>query len=108
MTIREENHLNRWRASIDVVDKQLVRLLNRRARLAIQIGLLKNRNGLPVRDSRRERQVLQRICQAEAGPLSDLQLKTIFRSIIRETVRLERSTRHRKRQAGPSIGASAK
>jgi chorismate mutase len=91
MTIRQEKDLSRWRARIDVVDKQLVRLLNRRARLATQIGLFKNRNGLPVRDRRRERQVLQRISWAEQGPLSDLQLKTIFRSIIHETVRLERS-----------------
>lgn len=96
MTTRRQNDLARWRAKIDVIDGQFVRLLDRRARLAAQIALLKNRNGLPVRDRRREQQVLQRICRANRGPFSEVQLKAIFRSIIRESLRLERSRPHRK------------
>jgi len=96
MTTRRQNALARWRAKIDLIDGQLVCLLNQRARLAAQIALLKNRNGLPVRDRRREQQVLQRICRAKRGPFSELQLTAIFRSIIRESLRLERSLPHRK------------
>jgi chorismate mutase len=104
MTTRRQNDLARWRAKIDVIDGQLVRLLDRRARLAAQIAVLKNRNGLPVRDRRREQQVLKRICRAKRGPFSELQLKAIFRSIIRESLRLERSLPDRREKNSSEEG----
>ena len=46
-----------WRAQIDEIDNELLRLLNRRARLAARIGGMKLRAGLPLYDPDREREV---------------------------------------------------
>lgn len=78
-----------WRAEIDAIDSQLLRLLNQRVRLAIKLGSLKKGAGLPLCDLGRERDVLARACSANAGPLDDKAVAKIFRAIIRETRRLE-------------------
>jgi len=78
-----------WRARIDELDNELLRLLNTRARLAVQIGILKRRAGLPIQDAERERDVLARACRANAGPLDERAVAEIFRRIILESRRLE-------------------
>lgn len=55
------------RAQIDELDAELLRLLNRRARLARELGKLKSRAGLPTCDPRRESEVLGRMRQSNAG-----------------------------------------
>ena len=71
-----------WRAQIDEVDNELLRLLNRRARLAARIGGMKSRAGLPLYDPDREREVLARACRANAGPLDEGAVARIFRRIM--------------------------
>lgn len=78
-----------WRAEIDAIDSQLLRLLNQRLRLALKLGSLKKSAGLPLCDPGRERDVLARARGANAGPLDDKAVAKIFRAIIRETRRLE-------------------
>ena len=78
-----------WRAQIDDVDAELLRLLNRRASLAVQIGALKRHAGLPVHDARRERYVLAKVCRDNRGPLDERAIVEIFRLVIRESRRIE-------------------
>ena len=77
------------RAQIDEIDRELLRLLNRRASLAAQIGALKRRAGLPLYDADRERDVLARACRDNQGPLDDCAVAEIFRHVIRESRRVE-------------------
>ena len=81
------------REEIDRIDGELLRLLNRRARLALEIGELKARAGLPVKDEGREREVLSRSSNANSGPLGQNSVARIFRRIIRESRRVEESAR---------------
>ncbi len=74
-----------YRTEIDAIDDELLRLLNRRARLAVEIGGLKRVAGIPLRDPHRERQVLERMCLANDGPLNEEAVRKLFRSIIHET-----------------------
>ncbi|MFN2494249.1 MAG: chorismate mutase, partial [Pyrinomonadaceae bacterium] len=53
-----------WRTEIDEIDRELLRLLNRRARLAMKVGALKRVAGLPCCDPDRERVVLGTLRQA--------------------------------------------
>ena len=39
-----------WRAEIDAIDNELLRLINQRARLAMKVGSLKKSAGLPLSD----------------------------------------------------------
>jgi chorismate mutase/prephenate dehydratase len=81
--------LDQWRREIDILDAELLRLLNERARIASELGALKVSSGLPVYDGRRERQVLARLCETNPGPLDREGVSSIFRCIIRESRRLE-------------------
>ena len=81
--------LESYRAEIDALDAELLELLNRRARVALQVGRTKVDAGLPVCDVDRERQVVARACNQNAGPLDDSAVARIFRRIIVETRRTE-------------------
>jgi len=83
-----EKSLEDWRAEIDQLDNELLRLLNRRARIACALGAVKIAAGLPAYDSRRERQVLARMCAANQGPFEKESVTRIFRRIILETRRI--------------------
>ena len=78
-----------WRTEIDEVDRELLRLLNRRARLAMKVGSLKKAAGLPCCDPEREREVLRELQKANAGPLDGQAITKLFRRIIRESREME-------------------
>ncbi len=78
-----------WRTEIDEVDNELLRLLNRRARLAAKVGRLKRAAGAPLTDPERETRVLRRLQQANTGPLDQRAVTKVFRRIIRESRRVE-------------------
>lgn len=81
--------IEHWRTEIDEVDRELLRLLNRRARLAMKVGALKQNAGLPCCDNERERDVLTKLQQANSGPLESRAVGKLFRRIIRESRDLE-------------------
>ena len=78
-----------WRAEIDAIDEEIVRLLNMRTRLAVKVGMLKVAAGLPLSDPDREREVLGRVSRANTGPLDDRAVLKLFRRIMRESRRVE-------------------
>lgn len=78
-----------WRSEIDDIDQQLLRLLNRRARLAVEVGQIKRAAGLAIEDAQREREVIARACCANQGPLDDAAVTRLFRCVIRESKQVE-------------------
>ena len=84
-----------WRQKIDDIDNQLVRLLNERSRCAIEIGKIKHDLNLRVYDPEREREILRRIKEANAGPLDDEGLQRLFERVIDECRRIERLEREK-------------
>lgn len=81
--------IEHWRKEIDEIDDQLLRLLNTRARLALKVGALKQAAHLPFCDPERERTVLQRLQEINAGPLDERAVDKVFRRIIRESRRVQ-------------------
>lgn len=80
-----------WRAAIDIVDRQLLQLLNTRAKLAWELGKVKRASGLEIVDADREHQVLQGVRQNNSGPLDEAAITRIFASIIEEARRVQAS-----------------
>ncbi len=85
----EPGELEALRSQIDDLDAQIVRLLNRRARLGLQAGRAKVRSGRPVADSEREREVLVRVAMANDGPLPQDAILALYRHLIETIKRLE-------------------
>jgi chorismate mutase len=84
--------IEHWRSEIDEIDKELLRLLNMRARLAVKVGTLKKAADLPYCDPERERYVLGRLQDLNDGPLDERAVVKLFRRIIRESRRVEIKT----------------
>ena len=78
-----------WRSEIDAVDDELLRLLNTRAQLAVQVGQSKKLEGIALCDPAREREVIERVSRANQGPLDEQAIAELFGCIIRESRRVE-------------------
>jgi len=76
MTIEE------LRMRIDVLDRQLVELINERARVAQMIGHLKAASSLPVYEPDREKLVYANVRAANKGPLPDIELMHIYERML--------------------------
>ncbi len=83
--------LEQLRKHIDLVDRRLLGLLSQRARLAVQVGRLKKRQGKRLFDPTRERAILRQLTHHNHGPLPPHAIQAIFREILRQARRLERS-----------------
>jgi len=81
-----------WRMEIDQIDNQLLQLLNMRAALAVNVGVLKRAGGLPVIDPEREREILLRVQRCNTGPLDERAITKLFRRIIHESRQIEART----------------
>ena len=79
-----------WRRKIDEIDKKLVELLNERSNCAIEIGKIKQGQNLRVHDPEREREVLKRVKELNAGPLDGEGLQRLFERIMDECRHVER------------------
>jgi len=88
--IEAEGELTRLRDAIDRVDEVIVRLLNQRARYAIQAGEIKGLLNLPIYAPEREKEVLWRAEQSSEGPLEGTAVRRLFERIIDESRRVER------------------
>ncbi len=78
------------REQIDAIDAQILDLLNRRARLAQEVGHVKAETNAPVFRPEREAQVLRGVAERNPGPLKDREIQTIFREIMSACRSLER------------------
>src|SRR5258706_11921065 len=78
-----------WRLRIDAVDGELLRLLNERARIALKVGESKKEAGASLCDHTREREVVERMCEANEGPLDDRAIVELYRAIIHESRRIQ-------------------
>jgi chorismate mutase/prephenate dehydratase len=85
--------LDDLRKKIDELDCRLVQLLNERARVVVEIGKLKDKTAKPVYAPDREKQVFERIAQANKGPLPDKCLVAIWRELMSGSFVLERPLR---------------
>ena len=90
-----ELELTRLREAIDRVDEVLVKLLNQRARYAIEIGEIKGVLALPIYAPEREKQVLQHVETASEGPLEAAAVRRLFERIIDESRAVERHASQR-------------
>ena len=77
------------RDQIDGLDRQLLALLNQRARVAEQVGEIKRTEGTPFFRPDRVAQVIDKICAANPGPLKAEHVSAIWREIMSACLALE-------------------
>lgn len=84
-----KDSLENLRGEIDVIDTETLKLLNKRAKIAIEIANIKREADLKIHAPEREREILKRIISLNKGPFPSDALKVIFREIISASLSLE-------------------
>ncbi|MHB1162396.1 MAG: prephenate dehydratase [Chloroflexota bacterium] len=88
-----DSGLEGLRQEIDRIDRDLVRLLNERARVVLEVARRKTQSGTNVFVPDRERQVLENVFAASAGPLKAEHLRSVYREILSSSRSLQRKLR---------------
>jgi chorismate mutase/prephenate dehydratase len=83
--------LSEHRQAIDKLDAQIVRLLNERTQHVLAIGDIKLKAGEEIYAPHRERAVFDRVCKRNDGPITDDQLRAIYREIMSSALALEKT-----------------
>src|SRR3712207_3082121 len=78
------------RGQIDKLDLQILKLINERAALAVELGKLKSDHGTEVFAPAREEEVYQNVLEANKGPLDEATIRAIFREIMSGSRALQR------------------
>ncbi|WP_211474866.1 prephenate dehydratase [Collimonas humicola] len=85
-----EDKLLPLRQQIDAIDAEILALLNRRAKIAQEIGHVKAETNAPVFRPEREAQVLLKVAERNPGPLQGGDVQTIFREVMSACRALEK------------------
>src|SRR5437016_3255113 len=101
--------INDWRSRIDELDGDILRLLNERARIALKVGESKKEAGASRCDHAREREVIERMCDTNDGPLDDRAIVELYRAIIHESRRIQNlATQPNHEPTAPAVSAAGK
>lgn len=78
--------LSKQRERIDQIDKEIVRLFQERMQTAKEVVAIKKEHQLPILDSHRETQVIEKVCSY----LTDAELEQPLKEFYTELLRLSR------------------
>jgi chorismate mutase len=84
-----DDRIKELRDRVDEVDRELIRLLNERARIVQEIGAIKAQAGRPLFDPRREEEILRRVAEENEGPIYGSSMREIFELILHRIRDLE-------------------
>lgn len=82
--------LEKLRKEINKIDDKILDLLNKRAKVAINIGKNKKKTGTSVYMPERERDVINSLVKKNGGPLNSDALKNIYREIMSASLNLQK------------------
>lgn len=85
--------IDELRARIDSVDDELLNLLNERARLVEEVGLIKQQLQRPFYVPGRERSIIERLLGLNQGPFPSEGIKPVFQEIFSACLSLEKGIR---------------
>jgi chorismate mutase / prephenate dehydratase len=86
------------RERIDAIDHEIVALLNERARIALEIGRVKDAQGeKPIRDPAREAAVIERVTAESEGLFPEPELVALYRKLIAATRKVQAEQRRSRR-----------
>ena len=82
------------RQRIDLIDDQIVKLLNERATVVREVGMVKTRFHAPASAPGREEQVLRRVSDQARAPLTAEAIRKIYQTVLAEMSAMEDREMH--------------
>ncbi|MGB9594951.1 MAG: chorismate mutase, partial [Candidatus Poribacteria bacterium] len=83
-------NIKELREKIDSIDEEILRLLNERTKLALEIGKLKTERDSPTYVPHREQEIVNRLTAINKGPFPNAGLAYVYREIISACRSLEK------------------
>ncbi len=83
------SELDKLRKKIDEIDQKILKLLNMRTEVVLNVGKTKQSNKLKVHSPERERALLKRLKELNTGPFPDETLRLIYEEIISASLALQ-------------------
>lgn len=84
--------LSSLRLQLDQIDGQLLQLVNKRQQVIVKVAKFKKQENLKINQPQREQELIsQKLAQALSLNLNPLFVKKMFRLILAESKRLQRS-----------------
>jgi prephenate dehydratase/chorismate mutase len=83
------------RAEIDAIDTEILRLLSKRASIALEVGAAKSDAEASLCDAARESEVISRLIAENRGPFDSKGIENIFQRVIDESLLLQQKAFHR-------------
>jgi 3-deoxy-7-phosphoheptulonate synthase/chorismate mutase len=77
-----EARVKELRSRVDEVDRELIRILNERARIVQELATIKAEAGKPLFDPKREEEIFRRVAEENTGPIYDSTMREIFELIL--------------------------
>ena len=84
-----QSRIEELRGRVDEVDRELIHILNERARIVQELGKIKTEAGKPLFDPKREEEILRRVAEENEGPIYDTSMREIFELILHRIRDLE-------------------
>ncbi len=84
-----DTRIEELRSRVDEVDRELIRILNERARIVQEIVAIKAEAGKALFDPKREEEILRRVAEENEGPIYDTSMREIFELILHRIRDLE-------------------
>ena len=77
------SRIKELRQQIDEINQKLLKLFNQRAKVSLEIGKEKQKNGQPIYDPIREEQMLSQLLNVNEGPLPNESVIALFKEIFK-------------------------
>jgi chorismate mutase len=77
------------RERIDSIDRQIIQLLNERAAVVHEVGVIKQKYHAPASAPGREQQVLDRAAAQARAPLTPAAVQAIYKAILEQMTAME-------------------
>lgn len=84
-----QGRLEELRNQLDEVNLQLLSLLSERARIAQELGVEKEKQGVPKFDPVREKEMLEKLVASNEGPFDHETVRHLFKQIFQATLTLQ-------------------
>ncbi len=83
------SELRGLREKIDAIDDEILRLLNKRAEIVIEVALIKRKENARFYSPQREKEIFERLTSINKGPFPNSAIKPLFREILSASLSLE-------------------
>ena len=80
-----DKRILRLRSELDLIDKEILVLLENRMDLIRKIGQLKSKLDIPIEDTKREKEIIQKLTNHSHDKLSEKQLIRIFKAVFKSS-----------------------